>query len=129
MFAEIPADVETTERPDRDEGENGADLVEEEEERRSMTSSRRGDDMHAQEELELELEEVKRGSWRQRIFESRSLSEELERSHESHEQAQQGKDQEVSNLTDKVRHENERYSTLWRIDCQQLADYNDSIAS
>lgn len=132
VFAEIPADVGTTERPDRDGGEDGVYPVEEEEEVEEeltgMTSSRHRDDTYAQEELELELEleEVKKQLETTQI-EVKKLMEELEKTRESYERALEVKDQVVSDLTDKVKHEKER--TLWRMNCQQLADYDENMAS
>ena len=125
VFAEIPADVGTTERPDRDGGEDGVYPVEEEEEVEEeltgMTSSRHRDDMYAQEELELELEleEVKKQLETTQI-EVKKLMEELEKTRESYERALEVKDQVVSDLTDTVKHEKERYHTLWRMNVSSL---------
>ena len=39
------------------------------------------------------------------------------------------KAQEVSKLKDKIREGKERYSTLWRMNCSQLIEYDEAMAN
>jgi len=47
---------------------------------------------------------------------------ELERVREDHER-------EVSELNSKIRERKEKYTALWRMNCEQLSEYDQAIAS
>lgn len=53
---------------------------------------------------------------------------ELEAELESRKHAEEHLTAEVSRLNDKVREEKEKYTTLWRLNCAQLAEYDEALA-
>ena len=59
---------------------------------------------------------------------ARKLETELEQMQETRQRLQDQLRDEVSQLSDQVRDDKEKYRTLWRLNCAQLAEYDEALA-
>ena len=87
-----------------------------------------GDDTRARERMEQELEAVRR-QLEMANTQIRTLEEELAETQETYRRSLEEKDQEVSQLKEKVKDRKEQYGALWRMNCSQLIEYDETMAN